>query len=427
MKQWNRRGFLKAAGVSIGLPWLEAAPRAGQRPPTRFATLFFPNGVQVEEWGGSGAGDTFQLKSILRPLEPVKRKLIIPSGLWHERLEQRGGHDGKTSGFLTGMENYRLEGNQLKVGTSIDQLIAGKIGSETPLASFCLGVKPDSMTQLDLVPIYRSYISWTTPSQPAPKEIDPRFAFDRLFGSAEKRRRDKSILDAVLEQARDLRSSVSGSDGRKLDEFFESVRDVEQRVEAVDSDTGGRWRPSVLPKLERPTRRPDDREPHTRLMLDLMVLAFRMNMTRVSTFMFDNGGCTGNFTFLPGVTEEWHAASHHRDRPEVKRQYEAINRWHVEQLAYLLTQMDAVEEGDGTLLDHSMVLMGSGLADGNKHTASNLPLILAGGGGGTLNTGRAVAYPDHTPFARLFVAIAARMGVEVQSFADATQPLSQLS
>lgn len=426
MKQWNRRGFLKAAGVSIALPWLEAAPHAAA-PPTRFATLFFPNGVQVEEWGATGAGDALRLKGLLTPLEPFKKKLIVPSGLWHERLEQRGGHDGKTSGFLTGMENYRLEGNQLKVGTSIDQLIAARIGSETPLPSFCLGIKPDSMTQLDLVPIYRSYISWSTPSQPAPKEIDPRFAFDRLFGGAERRRRDKSILDAVLEQARDMKPAVSGADSRKLDEFFESVRDVEKRVDNADGEKSGRWLPAVTPRLERPAERPEAREPHARLMLDMMVLAFRMNMTRVSTFMFDNGGCTGNFSFLPGVTEEWHAASHHRDRPEIKRQYEAINRWHVAQLAYLLAKMDEIQEGDGTLLDHSMVLMGSGLADGNKHTASNLPLILAGGGGGTLQTGRAVTYPEHTPLARLFVSIAARMGVPLQSFADATQPLEQLS
>lgn len=426
MKQWNRRRFLKAAGVSIGLPWLEAAPRSAPAP-TRFAALFFPNGVQVEEWGGSGEGAAFQLMSLLKPLDPLKSKLVVPSGLWHERLEQRGGHDGKTSGFLTGMENYRLDGNQLKVGTSIDQLIASKIGSETPLPSFCLGIKPDSMTQLDLVPIYRSYISWATPSQPAPKEIDPRFAFDRLFGSAEQRRRDKSILDAVREQAHDLKASVSRADTRKLDEFFESVRDVEKRVENSNADSGSRWRPSVMPALERPLRRPEEREAHARLMLDLMVLAFQTNTTRVSTFMFDNGGCTGNFTFLPGVTEEWHAASHHRDRPEIKRQYEAINRWHVEQLAYLLGKMDAIPEGDGTLLDHSMVLMGSGLADGNKHTASNLPLVLAGGGNGTIQTGRAIAYPEHTPFARLFVSIAKRMGVEVSSFADATQPLDRLS
>lgn len=426
MKQWNRRRFLKAAGVSIGLPWLEAAPRVAPAP-TRFAALFFPNGVQVEEWGGSGEGAAFQLKSLLKPLDPLKGKIAVPSGLWHERLEQRGGHDGKTSGFLTGMENYRLDGNQLKVGTSIDQLIASKIGSETPLPSFCLGIKPDSMTQLDLVPIYRSYISWATPSQPAPKEIDPRFAFDRLFGSAEQRRRDKSILDAVREQAQDLKASVSRADTRKLDEFFESVRDVEKRVENANADSGSRWRPSVMPVLERPSRRPEEREAHARLMLDLMVLAFQTNTTRVSTFMFDNGGCTGNFTFLPGVTEEWHAASHHRDRPEIKRQYEAINRWHVEQLAYLLGKMDAIPEGDGTLLDHSMVLMGSGLADGNKHTASNLPLVLAGGGNGTIRTGRAIAYPEHTPFARLFVSIAQRMGVEVPSFADATQPLDRLS
>jgi hypothetical protein len=393
------------------------------KPPTRFAALVFPNGVQVGEWGGTGEGDELKLKSLLAPLEPFKKKLIIPSGLWHERLEQRPGHDGKTSGFLTGMENYKLEGNKLKVGVSIDQLIAQKVGHETPLDSFCLGVKPDQMTQLDLVPIYRSYISWKSLSQPAPKEIDPRFAFDRLFADGERQERNQSILDAVREQASDLKRSVSGSDSRKLDEFFESVRDVEKRVETSSQPARERWQPRTVPELKRPGIKPEDRDPHTKLMLDMMALAFRMNKTRVATMMFDNGGCSGNFSFLHGVTEEWHAASHHRDRPEIMRQYEAINRWHIEQFAYLLAQLDAVDEGGGTLLDHSMLLIGSELSCGNKHTANNLPLVVAGGGGGTLRTGRAVAYPDRTAFARLLIAMARGMAVPVDRFADESEPL----
>ncbi|MBM3739768.1 MAG: DUF1552 domain-containing protein [Acidobacteria bacterium] len=425
MKHINRRRFLQAAGVSIGLPWLEASET---RPPTRFATLFFPNGVSVAEWGATGEGPAMKLKGLLSPLELLKHKLIVPSGLWHERLEQRPGHDGKTSGFLTGVENYKLEGNRLKLGVSIDQLIARSIGNETPLPSLCLGIKPDTTTQLDLIPIFRSYISWAAESQPAPKEIDPRFAFDRLFDNGERARRNKSILDAVLDQAKSMRTGVSGQDGKKLDEFFESVRDVEKRVEKADGPAGkSRWQPASAPAPVRPTIRPDDREPHTRLMLDMIVLAFRMNKTRVATFMYDNGGCTGNFSFLPGVTEEWHAASHHRDRPEIRAQYEAINRWHVAQLAYLLKSMDEVDEGGESLLDHSMVLWGSGLADGNRHTADNLPLLFAGGGSGTLRTGRAVDYPKHTPFARLLISIASRMGVRVNSFADATQELSGLA
>ena len=423
MTQWNRRRFLKAAGVSIGLPWLEAAPRADLKPPTRFAAFCFPNGVQIAEWGATGEGESLKLKSLLAPLDPFKKKLIVPSGLWHERLEQRPGHDGKTSGFLTGMENYKLEGNKLKVGTSIDQLIAQKVGHETPLDSFCLGVKPDQMTQLDLVPIYRSYISWKSLSQPAAKEIDPRFAFDRLFADGERQERNKSILDAVREQAMDLKRSVSGSDTRKLDEFFESVRDVEKRVETQSQPAQARWEPRSVPELKRPGIKPEDRDPHTKLMLDMMALAFRMNKTRVATMMFDNGGCSGNFSFLPGVTEEWHATSHHRDRPEIMRQYEAINRWHMEQFAYLLAQLDAVDEGDGTLLDHSMLLIGSELSCGNRHTANNLPLVVAGGGSGTLRTGRAINYADHTAFARLLIAMAHGMGVKVDRFADETEPL----
>ena len=189
----DRRRFLKGAGVTVLLPWLESLPafgatpgatpgagatlRTAGQPPTRFASFYFPNGVQVTEWGATGEGDGLRFKKVLEPLEPVKRKVIVPSGLWHERLDSRGAHTGKTSGFLSGIENYKFEGNRLRVGVSIDQLIAQKIGGQTPLPSLCLGIKPDSKIDTDYSSVYRSYISWKSPSQPAGKEIDPRFAY----------------------------------------------------------------------------------------------------------------------------------------------------------------------------------------------------------------------------------------------------------
>ena len=261
---------------------------------------------------------------------------------------------------MSGVENYKIEGNRLRVGTSLDQLMAKKIGNETPLPSLCLGIKPDSKIQTDYSSVYRSYISWKSPSQPAGKEIDPRFAFDLLFADKEKQQRNKSILDAVHDQAKDLQRHVSRPDREKLDEFLTSVREVEDRIDQADRAGAERWTPAEgVPQPARPERMPEDRQEHVRLMLDLIVLAFQMNQTRIATFMFENGGCSGNFSFLPGVTEQWHATSHHQEKPEIMMQYEAINRWHVEQLAYFLERMDSIHEGEGTLLDHSMIVMGS--------------------------------------------------------------------
>jgi hypothetical protein len=433
----HRRVLLRGAGATILLPWLESVPAFGatpaarlgaSKPPTRFAALFFPNGVFIDDWGATGEGDSFQLKPILESLEPVKRKVLIPSGLWHERLDSRGAHNGKTSGFLSGVENYKIEDNRLKVATSFDQVLANSIGRETPLASLCLGTKPDVTIKREYSSIYRSYVSWISPSQPAPKEIDPRFAFDRLFADKERQQRNKSILDTVSGQVGELQRSVSQADREKLDEFLTSVREVERRVESAEQKDADRWQPSdASADIARPAMMPEDREEHTRLMLDLIVLAFQMNKTRLATFMFDNGGCSGNFSFLPGVTEQWHSASHHRDRPDVMRQYADINRWHVEQLAYLLGRMDAIQEGEGTLLDHSIVMMGSGLKDGNKHTSHDLPLVFAGGGSGAIQTGRAVNYSEDTSLAKFFLSVAHAMDVPLKSFSGATEPLPKLS
>ena len=254
----------------------------------------------------------------------------------------------------------------------------------------------------------------------------PRFAFDRLFADKERQRRNKGILDAVLEQANDLQQKVSRADRDKLDEFLTSVRDVESRIEKVEQADAEGQEPSPV-ELKRPDRMPQHRQEHTRLMLDLIVLAFQMNKTRVATFMFDNGGCSGNFSFLPGVTEQWHATSHHQDKPEVMVQYEAINRWLVEQYVYFLERMDSIQEGEGTLLDHSMVVMGSGLKDGNKHTCHDMAILLAGGGGGTIRPGRAIEYPQDTALNRLYLSIAERMGAPLENFTDATEPLDRLT
>ena len=435
----NRRALLRGAGATILLPWMEsinafgAAPAArlgARKPPTRFAALYFPNGVLVEEWGATGEGTNFRLKPILASLEPVKKKILIPSGLWHERLDSRGAHNGKTSGFLSGIENYKIQGNRLKVATSFDQVLAKSIGHETPLPSICFGTKPDVTIKREYSSIYRSYVSWISPSQPAPKEIDPRFAFDRLFADKERQQRNKTILDSVSDQVGDLQRQVSRADREKLDEFLTSVREVEQRVENSEKKDAERWEPGELPtNIARPTIMPEDREEHTKLMLDLIVLAFQMNKTRLATFMFDNGGCSGNFSFLPGVTEQWHSASHHRERPGVMKQYADINRWHVEQLAYLLGRMDAIQEGEGTLLDHSIVMTGSGLKDGNKHTAHDLPLVVAGRGSGAIQTGRAVDYPPDTALTKFFLVRSTCHGCTVRELLrrDHTAPTLELN
>lgn len=465
----SRRRMLRGTGVLMSLPWLEAMgpmaargiaadPAAGAAPgaprhPVRFAALYMPNGVNANHWTPQGEGRDFKLSSILEPLAPHRDDILVLTHLWNAATNTGDGHYVKTGGWLTSTTITRTTGRDLCAGnTSMDQLIAQRHGSFTPVASLELGIEPPSTgvdTNVGFTQLYGAHISWATPTTPLPKEVNPRLAFDRLFRSGAASRKaglghDLSVLDAVAEDARRVQRDLGAADRRKLDEFFESVRSVERRIEFEAK----RQRDQVLADpvarqaIEKLGQRVDSfdtyRDPgrasergvrhteHVRLMLDIMALAFWTDSTRVSTFMFGNAVSGKDFSFVDGVKGGFHENSHHEGHADKLEMYRRINRWHQEQFAYFLDRLKSIKEGEGNLLDHSMILCGAGMRDGNSHNPENLPLVLAGRAGGSLKPGRHLVYERRTPMANLHLSLLKRAGVEMPRFADSTGELKDL-
>lgn len=456
-KSWSisRRRMLKGMGACIALPFLEAmAPSSVLsapliQPAKRAAFLFSPNGVCPGKWVPEGVGTNFRLSPILESLNCVQEDIMVLGQLMN-KYSTYGveGHYTKTGNFLTSLGITRTIGSNVNAGgISIDQLIANKVGKETIIPSLVYGVdrlKSGVCTSTGITKLYGSYISWETATRPAAKEINPRFAFDRMFrtvipGKTVKpdNPRKGSILDAVREDAQDLQKKLGIADQNKLAEYLESIRSVETRLEnkVQMKDFESRLSPGMKKELQHMDVRLDeyidleeglDITEKTRLMLDNMVLAFWSDASRVGTFMFGNAASGRNFSFINGVSGNFHSISHHQNDPRRMLQYELINRWHIEQVAYFLERLKSIPEGNGSLLDHSMVMYGSGLNDGNKHQEENLPVILAGGGGGKLKSGRHLQFKEETPLANLFLTMAQIMGVEADHFGDATGTLSEL-
>ena len=453
--------MLKGVGAVMGLPLLEAMgplellaakplPSAPKRP-IRMAVLYMANGVNPHQWTPKGTGKEFELSPTLEPLAPLKDQLLVFTELWNAASNTGDGHYVKTGGFLTGTTITRTTGSNLcSGGISLDQVIARKIGNLTPLPSLELGIEPVSTgvdTNVGFTRLYGAHISWNTPTTPLSKEINPQLAFDRLFrprshADPGDSRSDKSVLDLVREDARRLRSRLGTDDQRKLDEYFESVRAVEKRIEfdARRRAQEVQMDPLARKEIERlgdrikdyysdPARVSERRGNHTeqvKLMLDIIALAFWTDSTRVATFMFGNAVSGRNFSFLDGVKGSHHQMSHHENDADKLTQYQRINKWHVEQYAYLLNKLNSIKEGSGTLLDNSMILFGAGMRDGNAHNPRNLPLLLAGRAGGTLATGRHLVYEKNTPLCNLYRGMLTRMGTPVESFGDSTGELPGL-
>jgi hypothetical protein len=457
-KKWMlpRRTFLKGAGVMLGLPLLEAMGKAlGASPeavastkaqsavqaPVRMACIYFPNGVWEKNWFPTKAGEDFDLPFSLEPLAPHQKELLVFSGLDKKHSHQGDGHYAKTANYLTGLPVRKTPGKDINVGgISIDQLCAQQIGHLTPFPSLELGID-EVISGIDSVVgytrLYGCYISWRSPSAPVAKEINPRLAYQRLFGamragknlaSDQKETSDKeALLDLVLEDARSLRSRLGRDDQFKLDEYLDSVRDVEKRLEFFSKPDPRSWKPSTEPgeDIAAPKGAPKDHQEHVRLMLDLMALAFWTDSTRIGSFMFANDVSQKNFGLLiPGVHESHHELSHHQGKEEKIDGYSKINRWHAAQLAYFLDKLKSIKEGEGNLLDNSMIMFGSSMSDGNGHVPSNLPIVLAGKAGGKLKTGRYIPCPKDTPLCNLYVSMLDAMGTPVHSFGDSTNPLS---
>lgn len=449
------RGMSKGVGVTLSLPILQAmgkplpgaapgaaasaAVKSGVQPPVRFAALFFPNGVWEKNWFPEQDGAEYKLPFALEPLERHKKDFLVFSNLDKRHSHQGDGHYAKTANFLTGLTVRKTPGKDISVGgVSLDQLVAQQHGHLTPLPSLELGIDP-VISGIDSVVgytrLYGCYISWRSPTTPVAKEIDPRLAYERLFGvinaskrtaaASEKVDDNKALLDLVLEDANSLRRRLGRDDQYKLDEYLDSVRDVERRLQYFSRPDPRQWKPGSEPEdIAAPKGAPGDHQEHVRLMLDMMALAFWTDSTRISTFMFANDVSGKNFgKLVPGTEGSHHEFSHHQSKTEKFEPYTKINRWHVEQLGYLMDKLKSIKEGDGTVLDNSMILFGSGMSDGNRHDPKNLPILLAGRAGGKIKSGRHIKCPERTPLCNLYVSMLERLGTPVESFGDSTAPL----
>lgn len=449
--------MLKGVGAILGLPLLEAmqpwrstGKTSAVRRPVRLAVLYMANGVNPNGWTPKTSGSEFELSPILQPLSKVKQKILVFTELMNAATDTGDGHYVKTAAFLTGTTITRTTGSDLRCGAvSMDQIAAQRIGNLTPLPSLELGIEPVTTgvdTNVGYTRLYGAHIAWNTPTTPLAKEIDPQLAFDRLFripnASGKTGAPDRSVIDLVMDDARRLQARVGKADRQKLDEYLESVRAVERRIQFDAQRKSAEYTadPLVRKEIEKlgariksfyqdpaqASERSGDHSEHVRLMLDLMVLAFWSDSTRISTFMFGNAVSNKNFSFLDGVKGAHHEMSHHENKAEKLEQYQRINTWHLAQTAYMLEKMDRIQEGENTLLDNSMVLFGAGMRDGNAHNPHNLPLVLAGGGGGTLASGRHLVYPKNTPLCNLYQSMLRRLGAPVDSFSDSTGELAGL-
>lgn len=390
--------------------------------PVRLAVLYMPNGVPPADWVPAQQGSDYSLPMILEPLADVRQDVLVLSNLRNTAGLMGDGHYAKTTSWLTGARAVRTGGKDIRAGVSFDQLAASKIGELTPLPSMELGIDPvHTVVDMGYSTVYGCHVSWRTPTQPAAKEINPRAAFDRLFRSAEFGRNpdDRSVLDLVLDDAKVLRKSVGGSDRQKLDEYLESVRAVETRMEqAANSTARSATSDATASFMPRPNDGGYDYQAHVRLMLDMMILAFWTDATRVCSFMFGNDVSGRDFSFLDGVKEGFHPVSHHESNPQKIEQYAKINRWHVAQVADMLKRMKNIQEGDRTLLDNSMLLFGSSISDGNLHSPMNVPTLLAGRGGNKIDAGRHIPCKNLTPLCNLFVTMLRIMNVPTDKFGD---------
>ena len=455
-----RRSFLRGAGATMTLPFLEAMrPLAAQDTagsyPVRMGILCMPNGVRKDRWTPQGKGSSYELSPILSPLEAYKEELLILTGLQNKASFKGDGHYAKTGGWLTGTTINKTTGSDINAGgVSMDQIAAQQIGQGTKLPSLELGTQPAASgidRNVNYTRVYASHIAWKTPTVPLPCEINPRVAFDRLFRQrskigAKEAADNQSVLDLVREDAKRLQNRLGKADQTKLDQYLESIRELERRIEREASALGAgeNLAPELISQLdvldkriskamgkasreEELNARPRfDHGEHCRIMMDLIVLAFWSDATRVSTFMFGNAVSGRNFSFLDGVNGGHHEISHHKNDPKQLAQYEIINRWHVEQYAYMLNRMKDIKEGDGTLLDHSMIAFGSPLRDGNSHSPRNVPIVVAGKANDQLRTGRHLVYDQGTELCSLWLGMLERIGAKTKSLGDATRGLSNL-
>ncbi len=424
--------MLRGLGVTMALPWLESLPVWGDEPagnqkaseaPVRLAVLFSGNGFHSKEWWAKGEGKMMELGKVLSPLNDFREKMLFINGLFNAEALKGNIHSSQTGNLLSGAP--LASGGEIRSGTSIDQLMAQKYGSSTKVPSLVLGCeKSNPSVHKNYSMLYSSHISWSSPTTPTPLEVYPALAFDRLFKD-EVQKGDKSVLDAVLADATDLRRSISTNDKRKLDEYLDSVRDVETRIENAGKkgELQG-WRPTLdRPNMPRPAEGiPQNIADHMKLMCDILVLGFQTDTTRITTLKLNNDHSSLRFPNL-GVDYMIHHLLSHSDTADWLK----VNQFFIEQLAYIARKLDAIQEGPRTLLDNTMMMYCSSMLTGN-HEAGRLPVVMLGGGGGRIKGGRVLDYAGKSErqMCRLYLSMMDKMNVHLPKFGDATKPLDEV-
>ncbi len=431
----SRRAVLRGAGVAVALPWLESLPAFGDPTapavfPKRFGVMFMGNGINENYWSAEGSGADMKLSKTLSPLEPLKHKINVIDGLFNKAATGHGIHPPQTGSLLSGADIQK--GAIIRSGISVDQMIANTVGQDTPQSSIVLACEQpmSGYHETNYSMAYSSHISWQTPDSPVPVEVYPSLAWDNLFENRGSQI-NVSILDRVKDRAETLSRKVSSNDKAKLDEYLTSVREVEKRVESTrkikdQSDDLAKQKNRPAFTMERPQNGlPEDLRDHAKLMCDIIAIAFQTDRTRVASLIISRDLSAMYYPFLE-VSEGHHAASHNN----LSEGYERISRFHVSQLAYLAAKLDSMPEGEGTVLDNSCLMFLSELWIGRLHDNTRLPLVLAGGLGGTLETGRTLNYlkagDDNRKMCSLYLSIMDRMGIKLDRFGDATTRLERL-
>ncbi len=441
-KHIPRRTFLKGMGAGIALPMLDAmtpALAAQTKHPVRLAFVYVPNGVvNIDWWTPKGVGRNYELARLTKPLEAFRDDIFVLTGLddhnGNALGDGPGDHGRAGASFLSGVHCKKTAGADIQAGISADQVAAQLVGSQTRFPSLELGCE-DSRTvgncDSGYSCAYTNSISWRTPTQPNPPEVNPRNVFERLFGTADlslapevrARRAEyrKSILDLVRDDTQKLMGTLGASDRRKMDEYLHAVREIETRIASAEKENR-----EITPPLEKPAGIPIDFRDYAKLMCDLLLLAFQTDLTRISTLMFAREGSMRVYPEI-GIPDPHHPLTHHRNNQDWIEKVAQINTLHVELFTYLLNKLKTTKEGDGTLLDHSMIVYGAGISDGNRHNHENLPIVLAGRGDGSLKPGRHVVYNPGKPMTNLYLALLDCLGAQTEKIGDSTGRLDQLT
>ena len=449
MKHLNRRTFLRGAGATMALPFLDAmipsfARAATSKSPCRMAFVYVPNGIVMDQWTPKVTGDVSALPTefprISAPLAAYRDEIMMFGGLTNNGGralgDGPGDHGRAGAAYLTATHPKKTAGKDIHTGISVDQIAAQHIGNQTKFASLELGCEDGVQggnCDNGYSCAYSNSLSWRSPSAPMPPEVRPHAVFERLFGADDfgndpavrvrQKKYEASILDVVMGDAQRLKNALGSSDRAKLDEYMFAIRDIETRVQRAEKENAESPRPTMASPS---SSIPDNMTDHSRLMFDLMTLALQTDMTRVITMVMALEQSTRAYREI-GVPEGHHGLTHHQGDKDKIEKVAQINRFHVDKFVYLLDKLKATPDGDGTLLDHSMIVYGSGLADGNSHQHENLPTVLAGRGCGTLKPGRYIKYAAETPMANLFVSMLDRMGVPVEQMGDSTGKIGYLT